>query len=108
MIRGQADVLALLSRRDAIRLDRACPAVLLAGHVLINAVPVVKPAPVQDLALRTRQMMTPVVEAAGGIHVGFLQGMDGNGSRYIPVLEELPQLTRVVAYVSRQRHRLER
>ena len=34
--------------------------------------------------------------------------MDGNVSRYIPVLEELPQLTRVVACVSRQRHRLER
>ena len=34
--------------------------------------------------------------------------MDGKVSRYIPVLEELPQLTRVVACVSRQRHRLER
>ena len=34
--------------------------------------------------------------------------MDGNVSRYIPVLEELPQLTRVVVCVSRQRHRLER
>ena len=34
--------------------------------------------------------------------------MDGNISRYIPALEELPQLTRVVAGVSRQRHRLER
>ena len=34
--------------------------------------------------------------------------MDGNVSRYIPPLQELPQLTRVVAGVSRQRHRLER
>ena len=34
--------------------------------------------------------------------------MDGNVSRYIPVLEELSQLTRVVVCVTRHRHRLER
>ena len=72
VIHGQADVPAFLSRREAIRLDRACLAVLLAGHVLIDAVPIVKPAPVQDFALRTHQMMTQVVEAPGGNHVGFL------------------------------------
>ena len=72
VIHGEADVPAFLSWREAIRLDRACLAVLLAGHVLINAVPIVKPAPVQDFALRTHQMMAPVVEAPGGNHVGFL------------------------------------
>ena len=69
VIHGQADVQAFLSRRKAIRLDRACLTVLLPGHVLINTVPVVKPAPVQDFALRTHQMMAPVVEAPGGNHV---------------------------------------
>ena len=44
VIHGEADVLALLSCREAIHFDRACPTVLLAGHVLINAVPVVNPA----------------------------------------------------------------
>ena len=57
VIPGKADVSAFLSWREAICLDWACLAVPLAGQVLINAVPIVKPAPVQDFALRTHQMM---------------------------------------------------
>ena len=72
MIHGQADLPAFLSGREAIRLDRAFLTVLLAGQVLIDTVPVVEPAPVQDFALRTHQLMAPVVEAPGGNHVGFL------------------------------------
>ena len=65
VIHGQADVPAFLSWREAIRLDRAFLTVLLAGHVLIDAVPVVKAASFQDFALRAHQMMAPVVEVPG-------------------------------------------
>ena len=46
VIHFEADVTAFLSWREAIRLDWACLAVPLEGHLWIGAVPVVIPAPV--------------------------------------------------------------
>ena len=87
MIHRKADVAAFLSRQETGVLDWAGLAVFLTCEVLVGAVPTVEPAPTQDLALWTHQVIAVIHKPATGDHVGFLNGMDGNVGRNVPFFE---------------------
>ena len=87
---------------DGASLDGASLAILLTGYVLVAGVAAVEASPLQHLALGTDHMVSPVLKAPSGHHVGFLPGMDGNISRDAPFLQDLSQPARIVSSVSCQ------
>ena len=106
VIHREADVSPFLSRRETIRLHRASLTIFLKGHILIGEVLFVESATAQRLPLGAHAVVTEKIEAALGYHVGFLDGVDGHVSRDILFLKQFPELTHVVASISRQRYRL--
>ena len=78
VIDGESQVPALLVRGKTLLFDGASLAILLTGHVLADGAAAVIASPLQHLALGTDHMVSPVLKAPSGHHVGFLPGVNGN------------------------------
>ena len=83
-------------------------AILLTGHVLVAGIAAVVASSLQHFPLGTDHMVSLVLKASPGHHIGFLPRMDGNIGRDPTFLQDLSQPARIVGGVSCQRGWLDR